>query len=136
MREKEIEETRKVLEQNKDDKNDIKDQADKVTKEIEEVNQEMSKFFEQKNELKDEYFKRKFDYEVQRDEMNHIQWMMDKKETILNREKDRADAIEIKQQQIKNLPHPFQKEIDTCSHLIAYCKNLKKKAGLEIDADE
>ncbi len=44
--------------------------------------------------------------------------------------------VEMKQLQIKNLPHPYQKELDTCAHLIAYCHNLKKKAGLEIDADE
>ena len=44
--------------------------------------------------------------------------------------------IEMKQLQIKNLPHPFQKELDTCAHLISYCHNLKKKAGLETDADE
>lgn len=62
--------------------------------------------------------------------------MMEKKDKILSRDKDRADAIEMRQQQIKNLPHPFKKELDTCAHLIAYCKNLKKKAGLETDADE
>lgn len=36
---------------------------------------------------------------------------------------------------IKDLPHPFTREIETCKHLVNYCHQLKRKAGLEIDND-
>lgn len=37
---------------------------------------------------------------------------------------------------IKDLPHPYRKEIETCQHLINYCHQLKRKAGLELDSEE
>jgi len=37
---------------------------------------------------------------------------------------------------IKDLPHPYAKEIETCAHLINYCHQLKRKAGLEQDSEE
>ena len=38
---------------------------------------------------------------------------------------------------IKDLPHPYKKELETCTHLVNYCHQLKRKAGIESgDADE
>ena len=37
---------------------------------------------------------------------------------------------------IKDMPHPYAKEIETCGHLINYCHQLKRKAGLEQDSEE
>jgi len=34
------------------------------------------------------------------------------------------------------LPHPYKKEIETCDHLVNYCHQLKRKAGLEVDSEE
>jgi hypothetical protein len=42
---------------------------------------------------------------------------------------------EFRAQQIKDLPHPFAKEMDTCTHLIAICHRLKRAAGLEEDSE-
>lgn len=36
---------------------------------------------------------------------------------------------------IKDLPHPYRKEIETCDHLVNYCHQLKRKAGLEVDSE-
>lgn len=36
---------------------------------------------------------------------------------------------------IKDLPHPYKKEIETCQHLVNYCHQLKRKAGLEQDSE-
>ena len=36
---------------------------------------------------------------------------------------------------LKNLPHPFAKELETCDHLIAFLHTLKIRAGLEGDSE-
>jgi len=36
---------------------------------------------------------------------------------------------------IKNLPHPFAKEMDTCTHLLSRVHQLKRITGLEVDGD-
>ena len=41
----------------------------------------------------------------------------------------------MRKQMIKDLPHPYRKEIETCAHLINYCHQLKRKAGLEQDSE-
>ena len=45
------------------------------------------------------------------------------------REEERKEAI-------KNLPHPYQKELDCCEHLVGYLNTLKMRAGLIIDNEE
>lgn len=106
-KELEIEGIRKQMEVVKDDKSDIKDQADKITKQIEAHDEEITKHFNMKRETSDEYYKNKYDFEVQREEVNHIQWLAMQKEKVQQRDKDREVMIEMKQLQIKNLPHPF-----------------------------
>lgn len=34
------------------------------------------------------------------------------------------------------MPHPYQKELDCCEHLIGYLNSLKMRAGLIIDNEE
>lgn len=40
------------------------------------------------------------------------------------------DRIAKKRAEIMNRPNPYQKEIDTCDHLITYCQKLKVQQGL------
>lgn len=82
-KELEIEGIRKQMEVVKDDKSDIKYQADKITKEIEAHDEEITKHFNMKREQSDEYYKNKYDFEVQREEINHIQWMIMQKEKVV-----------------------------------------------------
>lgn len=44
--------------------------------------------------------------------------------------------MEERKKQLLDRPNPFQKEIDTCERLIAYCELLKKKTGLGPQTDE
>ena len=75
MKHTEIEAIRKQVESIKDDKSGIKDQADKITKDIETLDEEITKLYNHKRELTDEFYKNKYDFEVQRDLINHLQWM-------------------------------------------------------------
>lgn len=36
---------------------------------------------------------------------------------------------------MRDWPHPYRKEIETCEHLSSYLHQLKKKAGLEVDEE-
>jgi hypothetical protein len=40
------------------------------------------------------------------------------------------------EESIKNLPHPFAKEMDTCNHLASRIHQLKRMTGLEVDGDQ
>lgn len=61
--------------------------------------------------------------------------MQTKKDGIKEREEDMNLEKERRAQQIKDLPHPFAKELETCHHLDARCHQLKKLAGLEVDSE-
>jgi hypothetical protein len=52
------------MEAMKDDKTEVKDQADKITTDIEASNDEVSKLFKKKDELRNEFYKNKYDFEV------------------------------------------------------------------------
>jgi len=45
--------------------------------------------------------------------------------------------IEARKQALADRSNPYEKEIDICEHLIAYCNKLKARAGiLEAPAEE
>lgn len=73
---------------------------------------------------------------MQRDSVAHIEWMQRQKERVSQREAEREEVIKDRESLIKNLPHPFLKELDTCEHLIAYLHSLKVRAGLEADSEQ
>ena len=57
------------------------------------------------------------------------------KERLIEMDKHLKESEEIAQQQIKEWPHPFAKEIETCDHLSSYLHQMKRKAGLEVDEE-
>lgn len=56
--------------------------------------------------------------------------MIRQKERVVNREKENKKIVQDRENLIKDLPHPYEKEIDTCDHLIGYITEIKRKAGL------
>ena len=55
---------------------------------------------------------------------------MRQKDRVVNREQENKQIVEDRENLIKDLPHPYEKEIDTCDHLIGYITEIKRKAGL------
>jgi len=57
--------------------------------------------------------------------------MQQRQDDLRAREEGKTEVENMRRQMIKDLPHPYMKEIETCSHLVNYCHQLKRKAGLE-----
>lgn len=62
--------------------------------------------------------------------------MQRQKDKAILHEKEKKEIIEAREQQIKELPHPYQKEIETCEHLVSFCHQLKVRSGLTADSAE
>lgn len=134
-RDAEIEGLRKEMEAIKEGQNENKAKGDKVTVEIDACQAQINDLFTKKDTTRDAYFKARYDFECQRDFIYHVNGLQAKKDAIVNREEDLAQEKEARAQQIKDLPHPYIKEMDTCVHLIARCHQLKRAAGLEVDSE-
>lgn len=131
----EIEKLRKEMESIRETQQDVKGEADKVSKDIDKLSQDLSDLFEQKDVKREEYWKARFDFEIQKEEIAHIEWMHRQKERVLNRESEQKQLVEERENFIKSLPHPFEKELDTCEHIVGYLIDMKRKAGLLQDSE-
>ena len=136
MREGEMEVLRKQMETINEGKSDINKQIDAINDKITKITADISALYAKKDEQREAHFKHRYDYEVQRDLIQHINWIKDQKDAIIARESEKVHLAEQRKQMIKDLPHPYAKEIETCSHLVNYCHQLKRKAGLELDSEE
>ncbi len=58
-------------------KTDKNQQIDAVSDKINKVQEEISNGFAKKDELREQYFKNRYDYEIQRAEISHINWIKD-----------------------------------------------------------
>ena len=132
----EIEALRKEMEIIKEGQIDVKSQGDKVTEQINKVGADITASFAAKDATREKYYKARYDFEVQRDEIHHIQFLNELKERAIRRVEDDKNEAERREQQIKDLPHPYAKEIETCVSLENYCHQLKRKAGLEVDSEK
>ena len=61
---------------------------------------------------------------------------MRQKEKATQWEVERAEMIAETNDYIKNMPHPYAKELETCDHLISYLNTLKVRAGLIGDSEK
>lgn len=61
---------------------------------------------------------------------------MKQKERVLARAEEEKHIVEERENYIKSLPHPYEKELDTCEHIINYLHELKRKAGLVQEDEE
>jgi uncharacterized coiled-coil DUF342 family protein len=94
LMETEIEALRKQMEDINTIKTDKNQQIDAVSDKINKVQEEISNGFSKKDELREQYFKNRYDYEIQRAEINHINWIKDQKERIIAREAEKVQLAE------------------------------------------
>jgi len=70
------------------------------------------------------------EFDIEQNEIYHIERMAKDKQRLIDREERKVKLIEERKQRLKDRPNPFEKEIDTCEHLIATCTKLKVRHGL------
>lgn len=87
--------------------------------------------------MREAYFKAKLEYELEKDEIYHAEWIVKEKNRLIEREQAKIRRIEERKQALLDRPNPYEKEIETCDHLIAYLNKLKVLTGLmQPEADE
>lgn len=125
------------MEDAKEQRQDIKQSLDKYEEDIQKVKNDLNKLFDRKNEVREEFFKAKLEYEIQKDEISHAEWIKRQKEQLVEREKEKAERIAARKQAMLDRPNPYLKEIETCEHLIGYCNKLKVLTGMvQVPVDE
>lgn len=95
----------------------------------------MSALYSKKDTAREEYWHKRYDHDIQKAQIAHIEWLTNQKARFLDREGHRAEALAQKEADLQNLPHPYLEEIGVCDHLIAFCNQLKVRAGL-VTSDE
>jgi len=134
--EAEIEKIRKEIEIMREGQTDVKEQADAVSKQIDKIEEDLTAVFAAKDEKREAYWKARHDHKLQRDHVAHIEWMQRQKDKAVQREAEREEVAAERDSALKDLPHPFAKELETCDHLIAFLHTLKVRAGLEGDSEQ
>lgn len=133
----EINKIKKEMEEAKEHRQDIKQMLDKYEEDIQKVKDDLNKLFDRKNEVREEFFKAKLEFEIQKDEISHAEWIKRQKEQLAEREKEKAERVAARKQALLDRPNPYLKEIETCEHLIGYCNKLKVLTGMiQVPVDE
>lgn len=109
---------------------EVRERADVVSKDIDEGNEALRNAYSTKDKMRESYFKQLYEFELQADKMRYLKGMYNQQKKMKQVVTEKADRIEKKREEIKNRPNPYQKEIDTCDHLVLYCQRLRAQHGL------
>ena len=129
-KEAELEVIKKEINDSIEHRDELKADIQKFEDQVQKVKEEINGLFEKKNEIKEEYYKAKLEFELEHDEIKHKEWIIREKEWLIEQEVEKAKRLEERKQAIANRPNPFEREIDTCQHLINFCNKQKVIAGL------
>ena len=119
----------------KEGQNDITSQLDKIKESLDELSAQISDHYANKDKIREAYYEQCWNHEVQRDRIQYLKDLHAQKERLIEMDQHLKESEEIAQQQIKDWPHPYAKEIETCDHLSSYLHQMKRKAGLEVDEE-
>jgi predicted glycosyltransferase len=56
---------------------------------------------------REEYWKARYDFEIQKEEIQHIEWMQREKQRVISRESEQKQIAEERENYIKTLSHPY-----------------------------
>lgn len=124
------------MEEAREKRADIKEQLDKYEEEIQKVKEDLNKLYAKKTEIREQYYKTKLEFEIERDELHLADYIAREKQRLIDREQYKKERIEAKKQALLDRPNPYQREIETCEHLIGYCNRLKVITGIATAAPD
>ena len=116
------EENRKRKEISLDKKTDL----DLLEEKIKKIREDIKVVEVQKDEGREDYYKRKFEYEIQKAQVMHVDRMNRRKNDLLKYEAEKAIKDEEKKAERDALPNPFEDDISTCDFLLRFCKKIIK----------
>lgn len=80
------------MENIKENQQDIRGETDKVSKDIEKLTQDISDLFDLKSQKREDYWKARYDFEIQKEEIQYIEWMTRQKERVIHRAQEDKEA--------------------------------------------
>ena len=78
----------------KEQRSDIKTLLDKHEEDIQKVKEDLQKFYDKKNQMREDYFQLKMEFELERDEVYHAEWVAREKQKLIDNQKFRQEKIE------------------------------------------
>ena len=114
----------------REQKTEVREKANEISKEIDDFNEQLRKAYQTKDQMRESYFKQLYEFELQSDKMRYLKGLHNQQKKLRMKKDEKQQRIEKKRIEIQNRPNPYQKEIDTCEHLIGYCTKLKAFHGL------
>lgn len=126
---------REEIQGKNEEKQEQRQKVDKIQVDIDAIGEQIKSNFDAKDKLRDAYFKSKWDYECQKDYIFYIQDLKQRKDDIKDQEAQLAAEQAAFEEEIKNLPHPYAKEMESCEQLSKFVLKLKIATGLEEDSE-
>ena len=83
-----------------------------------------------KFEDKEAYYKLKIEFEGQRREVDHADWLQRRKDKLVYQAERKEKVLEERKRALEDRLHPYQRELEYCEDLVQNCMSLKAKAGL------
>lgn len=74
--------------------------------------------------MKEDYYHKKFDYEVEQEEIKHVEYLIWKQEKLKKDEEYRKKREEAEKAKLASLPNPNQDEIDLALNISSYLSKI------------
>lgn len=101
-------------------------ELDALEEKVQKVKAEIKEIEIQKDEARELYYKKKYEYECQKSQVQHIDRLHKRKNDLIKAEEERKKHEEEKRAERDAMPNPYEDDISTCDFLIRYCKKLLK----------
>lgn len=108
--------------QQKELKETNKEVFDQLEAEIQEIKEKIGTIIAKKNEERENYYKLKYEYEVEQQEVRQIEFIQKRKEKLLKDKEYQEKRAEEERLKRSLLPNPYQDDIDQLTNLIDFCK--------------
>lgn len=118
----------KEFEESKNLKETNKEVFEELEQKVQVIKEAIAKIFEKKNQVKEEFYHAKFDYEVEQDEIRHIEYLIRKKEKLVKDEEYKKKREQYEREKLEKLlssePNPYIEEISLARALSGYLQKL------------
>lgn len=109
---------------------DLKEKQDEIQKVIDKKRDEIDKIYKEKDEVREKHYKDKLEYEIQRDQVKHAEWVQRKVQKLKDDEEWNKKRAEEKKQERESREPAFTDEVNVCTELIEFITAKMAAAGL------
>lgn len=103
-----------------------KTELDALEEKIKTIREEIKTVEVRKDEAREEYYKKKYEYEIQKANVMHIDRMHKRKNDLIKYDQEKKLKEEEKKAERDALPNPHEDDISTCDFLLRFCRKLVK----------